>query len=317
MHLKMKRNTEVRTFVRMDRRNLLKLFGAGALLVSLSACGRRQPPADIEAQLADIERRAGGRLGVGIMDLQSGDVMGHRIDESFGMCSTFKLPLAAVILMEAEKGRLDLDDEIHYTAADMVPYAPVTGQHLERGYMTVAELAEAAQTTSDNVAANLLLKTVGGPSGFTQKLRAIGDDTTRLDRFEPELNYVPAGEVRDTTTPIAMAATIRRILTGPDLSPEGKDLLRGWMENTQTGLKRLRAGFPVNWRAGDKTGTAYADGMPNKYNDVAVAWPGDGTAEFVVAAYYEADGEYDHMRDQDVAVLKDVGAITAGAFSAD
>jgi len=291
----------------LQRRDLLKMAVASALAISVRSFGARDKAAEIVAVLAELERRAGGRLGVAVMDLESGELAGHRLDERFGMCSTFKLPLAAIILMQSQHGHIDLDAKISFTSDDLVPYAPVVEKNLERGYMTVRELAKAAQQTSDNAAANLLLQLIGGPAGFTESLRSIGDDVTRLDRVEPDMNYVPPGEVRDTTTPAAMAATVRRFLTGPLLSDENKSLLGKWMEETGTGLNRLRAGFPAGWRSGDKTGTGIAPGMPNIYNDVAVAWPNDATPSFIIAAYYEADGEYDEMRSQDIAVLRQVG----------
>lgn len=228
------------------------------------------------------------------------------------MCSTFKLVLAAVILKEAQEGRLSLESRVNYAADDMVFYAPVTSQFLERGYMTVAEMIEATQKTSDNPAANLLLDLVGGPAGFTDRLRQIGDKTTRLDRYEPEMNLVVPGDVRDTTTPAAMAKTVGHIFSGAYLSLENRQLLQTWMIETKTGLARLRGGFPASWNAGDKTGTGIADSMPNKYNDVAVVWPDDGTPPFILTAYYEADSSYGEIRDQDQAVLRAVGQITAG-----
>lgn len=298
----------------LQRRDLLKLAIASALAISVPVRGEQDDAAAIEAALADLEKKSGGRLGVAVTDLESGETAGHRVAERFGMCSTFKLPLVGIVLLQAQRGQLDLDARVSYASDDMVPYAPVTGRNLERGYMTVNELAEAAQQTSDNVAANLLLGLIGGPAGFTAALRSMGDEVTRLDRIEPALNYVPPGDVRDTTTPAAMAATVRQLLAGPLLSDDNKRLLAKWMQDTGTGLNRLRAGFPAGWRSGDKTGTGIAAGMPNIYNDVAVAWPDDATPAFVVAAYYEADGEYDEMRAVDIAVLKRVGEIVSGSF---
>ncbi|MBC8057155.1 MAG: serine hydrolase [Rhizobiales bacterium] len=75
--------------------------------------------------------------------------------------------------------------------------------------------AEAAQITSDNLAANVLLRQLGGPESFTRWLRGLGDRVTRLDRFEPELNRVPPGEERGTSTPTAFAATAAQLCTGP------------------------------------------------------------------------------------------------------
>ena len=300
-----------RSRCRIDRRGVIKAGIASFAVVCAAGCNERDPADSYVERIADLEHRSGGRLGVGLLKLPSEDPVGHRLDERFGMCSTFKLALAAVILKETQEGRLILDRPVNYTSNDIVSYAPVTSQYLERGYMTVAELAEATQMTSDNTAANLLLDLIGGPAGFTDRLRKIGDTSTRLDRYEPEMNLVPPGEVRDTTTPAAMAATVRHIFSGKYLSVQYQQLLQTWMVDTETGLERLRAGFPAAWTAGDKTGTGIADSMANKYNDVAVAWPDDGTPSFVLAAYYEADDTYDTIRDQDEAVLRAVGQITA------
>lgn len=289
------------------RRQVLRSVTAAAALF-LSGCVRGGE--SFSDRLRAVEEHSGGRLGVHLWDAAKDLSAGYRSDERFGMCSTFKLPLAAVVLQEADEGRLSLDTIVSYGEEDMVFYAPVTEAHLDQGGMTIAALAEAAQTTSDNVAANLLLKQIGGPAGFTGILRSVGDSTTRLDRFEPEMNLVPAGEVRDTTTPRAMALTVGRFFSEALLSMESKTLLRSWMEATRTGSKRLRAGFPSGWSAGDKMGTAIADGMVNKYNDVAVVWR-TTTDPIVVTAYFEADARYDGIRPEDEAVLSSVGALAA------
>jgi beta-lactamase class A len=267
---------------------------------------------DAGRQLRALEAKAGGRLGVCALAVSSGRSIGHRMDERFSMCSTFKLPLAAVVLREAEQGRLKLDEVLRYTRADLMAVSPVTGKHVEEGGMTVAALAEGAQKTSDNTAANLLVKRLGGPAKFTAMLRAMGDTVTRLDRLEPQMNRVRAGEKQDTTSPRAMAATMARFLAGDGLGPASKERLKAWMIDTQTGVKRIRAGLPAGWVAGDKTGTAtgMGQGVPNKYNDVAMIWlPQPGPV--MVAAYYESRRTSEEMRDEDQAVLAEVGRIVA------
>jgi len=264
------------------------------------------------APLAELERRAGGRLGVAVLDTGSGARVGHRQAERFGMCSTFKLPLAALILREADLGELDLTRQIPYGKDDMVAHAPVTSRHLARGHMSVVELAEAIQVTSDNPAANLLLKLIDGPAGMTARLRALGDPTTRVDRFEPAMNIVPTGELRDTTTPAAMAALVKRITLDEEvLKQASRERLLGWMEKTETGLKRLRAGFPAGWRSGDKTGSYRTEGMASKCNDVAICWP-PGRAPLIVTAFYETPASRsDSLDEANQAVLAEVGRIAA------
>jgi beta-lactamase class A len=296
---------------------------AGMILVPAAACQDVQaspPPPSLPVkqapdlaiqELAALEARVGGRLGVGLLDLDRGYLVGHRLSERFAMCSTFKLLLAAEVLHDSDLGLLKLDQFVPYARKDIVAHAPVTELNLPKGGMALGELAKAAQLTSDNPAANLIMALLGGPEGVTKRVRAAGDAVTRLDRYEPMMNRVAtSGDPRDTTSPAAMARLVAHYLTTDYLSPTSKEVLIGWMIETQTGLKRLRAGLPQDWKAGDKTGTGMSDGMPDRYNDVAVVWP-PGRAPMVITAYYEAPKAYGEMRDEDQAVLADVGRIAA------
>jgi beta-lactamase class A len=250
------------------------------------------------------------RLGVCLLDTATGEASGNRMEEHFAMCSTFKLALVAVCLREADQDRLDLEEILPYSKADLLPWAPVTGKNLASGGMSIAALAQAAQERSDGVAANLLVKRLGGPAAVTAKFRDMGDTVTRLDRYEPDLGLVLSADLRDTTTPMAMAQLVRRITTGDLLKSDSRALLLSWMQNTTTGPHRLRAGLPSDWRTGNKTGTGRTEGTTNKCNDVAVTFP-PGRPPVVVAAYFDS-GEYTpqiERRHEDV--LAEVGRIAA------
>lgn len=288
------------------RQALLSVCGA---VVGLGRRFHAAQSPDVAASLAALESRSGGRLGVCILDTDSGRLVGHRLDERFAMCSTFKLPLAAVVLREADQGRLRLDEAVTITKADLVSYAPVVESEVGRA-MTWAALAEAAQTTSDNAAANLLLKRLGGPAAFTAALRGLGDTVTRLDRTEPALNLVTPGDERDTTSPRAMAALLGRLLAGDALKPASRERLIGWMVATTTGSKRLRAGLPATWRSGDKTGTAQAEAMTDKVNDIGIAWP-PGRAPVVITAYFDSHRRTGATQPADEAALAEAGRIVA------
>ena len=282
----------------------LALLGCG-VRPTLSARGQADP-------LAQLERDHGGRLGVCVLDTGSGEQLQWRGDERFALCSTFKLPLAATVSRAVEAGELDGEAGIGFGPQDLVPHAPVIQARLDAGIdsMTAIELAEATQLTSDNVAANLLIAALGGPSAVTASWRALGDPVTRLDRFEPAMNHVVPGELRDTTTPCAMARHVAVLLGDAHLSAAARTRLRGWLIATDTGLRRLRAGLPAHWPAGDKTGTALIEGLGNKLNDVAVAWP-PGRAPLVIACYYEAPGhDRAAWRDQE-SIHAEVGTLAA------
>jgi beta-lactamase class A len=292
----------------LSRRQLLRLPAALAAfspLASFNAVAAAPAATDLAQALAALERRAGGRLGVAALDTQSGALAGHRAQERFGLASTFKLLLAAAVLQHP-----DAERRISFTKADLVPNSPVVQGRLAQGSMRAIELAEATQTVSDNAAANLLLRHLfNGPEGFRDWLRSHGDSVTRLDRYEPEMNLVPPGEERGTTTPAAMAKTTAHLLVSGGLDAAAAQRLIGWMQATRTGSKRLRAGLPAGWRAGDKTGTGMHRLMADKINDVAIIWP-PGRAPWIVAAYYDGPRRNSpNVRPEDQAVLAEVGRI--------
>lgn len=299
----------------LPRRTFLGHTLGTALAAQLAACGSSavssgaSPGALAKLHLSHVTP-TGVRLGVGVFDSHTGELFGQRLDERFAMCSVFKLPLAAMVLRAADRGEIQLDEKITFSEADLVPHAPVTQQHLDQGFMTVEALTHAAQTTSDNVAANLLVRRLGGPHGFTEFCRDLGDPMTRLDDYEPELNQVPVGGPRDTTTPRAMAQLVAKFASDDVLSHRSRQLLQKWMVETATGHKRLRAGFPKNWSVGDKTGTSLGKGQLSRYNDVAMVWFTD-RAPLVVATFFESHVETETMSDDDQAVLARVGYVVA------
>lgn len=294
-----------------DRRTFT--LGLGAF--SLTACAQvRQPAPDARQQLAlealrEVAVRSGGRLGVQLHDTGSARRLGWRADERFAMCSTFKLSLAALILREADAGRLQLDERIAYGPEVLMSISPVTRANVTRGWMTIGELTEATQITSDNAAANLLLRRIGGPEMLTAFWREMGDRTARLDRYEPELNNVPDGDPRDTVTPAGIAQAVAAFTTGPVLLPTSRKRLIDWMEATQTGIDRIRAALPAGWRGGDRSGTSYNVGQGNMYNDIALLFPPGGRPPLVVAAFLRATDYYEGRKPEDEAVLRQVGQI--------
>jgi beta-lactamase class A len=229
----------------------------------------------LDSRLLAIERRVGGRLGVAMMDLADGRRLAHRPDARFPMCSTFKFPLAAAVLARVDRGDENLTRVIRYGKADLLEHAPITRPNAAKGGLTVEALCDAALTYSDNTAANLLLATIGGPTGFTRYLRTLGDPVTRLDRTEPHLNAATPDDARDTTTPAAMLSNLRTLLVETRaLSAASRARLTGWLVANTTGAEKLRAGLPATWRVGDKTGM----GVVGYFNFSAIQIRGSFTA---------------------------------------
>ncbi|MGY3334733.1 beta-lactamase class A [Streptomyces filamentosus] len=254
---------------------LTAALGLGAAPAHALEGAARGPATRAEARFRALEERYTARLGVHAYDVRTGRTLAHRDRERFPMCSVFKTLAVAAVLRDLDHDGGFLARRVHYTAADVERsgWSPVTEDagNIARG-MTVAELCDATLRFSDNTAANLLLRDLGGPTAVTRFARSAGDPVTRLDRWEPELNSAEPWRITDTTTPRAIARTYGRLLLGRVLDPADRALLTDWMLRNTTSDARFRKGLPADWTVADKTGGGDYGGN----NDVGVTWPPDG-----------------------------------------
>nr|WP_306417655.1 class A beta-lactamase [Halomonas heilongjiangensis] len=289
----------------MTRRGFGVWFGtllAGSLMAQQgTALAVPGTDAGLTDKVIEIEERLGARIGVAVLDTQTGHRWEHRGNERFPMSSTFKTLACGAVLARVDTGEEALDRRIRFAAGDVVTYSPVTEHRVGGDGMTLAELCEATITTSDNTAGNLILETLGGPGGLTEFMRSLGDTTTRLDRWETELNEATPGDPRDTTTPVAMADSLHALLFEERLSPSSRDQLAAWLVANTTGDAKLRAGLPRNWRIGDKTG----GGGHGTNNDVAVIWPPDREPAIVSVYLTESEASFDDRN----AAIAEIGRL--------
>jgi beta-lactamase class A len=261
--------------------------------------------AKAHSALKAIETSTGGRLGVATLDTGGTLAIDYNADQRFAMCSTFKFLAAAASLKRIDDKADHLDRIVSYGEADLLEYAPVTRRHVEDGGMMLAALCAAAIEYSDNTAANLLLREMGGPPALTRFAQSIGDPVTRLDRTEPTLNEAIPGDPRDTTSPAAMLADMRKILLGNVLRADSRAQLDAWLAANTTGDKRLRAGLPPDWQVGDKTGTGNG-----AFGDLAIIRPPG--RQPILAVVYIAESKLSAAeRDKPFA---DVGEVIADLY---
>ena len=288
------------------RRTLLRT----ALVLPVLGCAGSLHAAAADAParaLVDLERRAGGRLGVAAWRRGGSQVIAWRGDERFPFCSTATVMVVGTVLAQAARAPGLLDVRVRYRKTDLVSWSPVTERHVDDG-MTVADLCAAALQASDNSACNLLLDRIGGPAAVTAFARRVGDTAFRLDRRETELNSAIPGDPRDTTTPRAMAKSLEALLLEEALAPDARRRLLDWMLANTTGKERIQAGVPADWRVADKTGT----GAYGTTNDVGIVFPPQGQP-VIVAIYYTGSSP---DAQSDSKVVADAAAIVARALAA-
>lgn len=297
-----------------SQRGVLAEAAATALTVVLPTAGRAfaqgTDSEEIAGQLRALERGHSARLGVFARDTVTGKTVLYRADELFPMCSTFKTIAVAAVLRDLDRGGEFLAKLIRYTEKNVTEsgYAPITGlpDNLAGG-MTVADLCAAAIDYSDNTAANLLLRELGGPSAVTRFCRSIRDEVTRLDRWEPDLNSAEPGRVTDTSSPLAIGRTYGRLTLGDALEAGDRERLTGWLLGNTTSGNRFRAGLPKHWTVADKTGT----GGYGTTNDVGIAWP-TGRGPIVMAVL---STKHDAAAPADEPLVADTAALLATALA--
>lgn len=241
-----------------------------------------------KADFGRLERQFDARVGVYAVDTATGEEVAHRADERFAYASTLKaLSAGAVLQRNPVEG---LDRQITYGAEDVVAHSPITEQHVETG-MTLRAVLQAAVHDSDNTAANLLLRELGGPTGMGAALHGIGDTTTHVDRLEPDLNRTAPGDVRDTSTARAMTRSLREFTVGRALPPDKRTILNEMLRSGPLTADLVQAGVPADWQVGDRSGAA----DHGTRNDIAVVRP-PGRAPIVLAIMTDRadrDADYD------------------------
>ncbi len=290
--------------------------GRAALLalsvVPLAACSTPTPAqpsaapaatpvaADGRADFEQLERAFTARLGVYAVDTATGREVAFRSEERFAYASTHKVFTAGGVLQRTPLA--DLDRTVTYSQKDLVSNSPVTEKHVATG-MPLRAVIDATLRYSDNTGGNLLFRELGGPEGLNAVLRGIGDTTSHADRIEPLLNDTAPGDLRDTSTPRALAVSLRAFALGDALPEDKRKVLVDIMRANTTGDTNIRAGVP-GWPVADKTGTA---GYGTR-NDIGVVWPPD-RAPIVISVLTDratADAKIDNklLADATAAAVK-------------
>ena len=279
------------------RRTMLMMMATIPLLLGSTAL--YAGTSSVQQKLEALEKSAGGRLGVALINTADDSQIVYRADERFAMCSTSKVMAAAAVLKQSESDKALLNQRVEIKKSDLINYNPIAEKHVN-GTMTLAELSAAALQYSDNTAMNKLIAHLGGPEKVTAFARSLGDETFRLDRTEPTLNTAIPGDPRDTTTPLAMAQTLRNLTLGKALAETQRAQLVTWLKGNTTGSASIQAGLPTSWVVGDKTGS----GDYGTTNDIAVIWPEDHAPLILVTYFTQPDQKAESRRDVLAAAAK-------------
>ncbi len=255
-----------------------KYLGALFILIGASISSYAQYDS-VEKTIISVEKQLPAHVGVSIYNTETKKTWNYKGDSRVPLMSTFKTLACGKLLSDVDKGGSSLDKSVLVEKKDLVTYSPITENYVGKE-ITLAEACSAAMLTSDNTAANIILNNTGGPSELTRFIQGIGDHTTRLDRFEPELNEAKSGDLRDTTSPSAMVNSLNALLFGNVLSPQSTSQLKQWMMDNQVSDNLLRSVLPIGWKIADRAGA----GGNGSRGIAAVIWS-EKLAPIIISIY--------------------------------
>jgi beta-lactamase class A len=251
---------------------------------------------------------AQGNVGIGVLDLNTGESWFHNGTQQFPMQSVFKLPVGIVVLKLVDEGKVSLGQLVTISRQEFAPgWSPILKEIPgNSGQFTVRDLLERSVGSSDNTAADALVRLVGGTEKVTDILHQMNIQGIRVDRleqqlqpdcvgmtnFRPELvdeqKYAQAVEKipdavkraaleryltdpRDTATPEATVNLLAKLQARQLLSENSTALLIKIMTDSPTGQQRLKAGLPKDWSIAHKTGSGpEVLGVGTATNDVGI-----------------------------------------------
>lgn len=251
---------------------------------------------------------AQGNVGIGVLNLDTGERWFRNGKQQFPMQSVFKLPAGIAVLKLVDEGKLSLNQVVTISPQDFAPgWNPILKEIKgDRGQFTVQYLLQRSVGDSDNTAADALVRLVGGPQKVTAILSRMNIRDIRVDRleqqlqpdcvgltpFRPELvdeqkyeaavKQIPDAvkeaalkrcltDPRDTATPEGMIGLLAKLQSRQLLSKGSTALLLKIMTDSSTGKQRLKAGLSKGWLIAHKTGTGPdVVGIGTATNDVGI-----------------------------------------------
>jgi beta-lactamase class A len=291
----------------------------------------------LEAELQRLTRIANGRVGVGVIHLESGRELFLDRNEPFPMASTYKVPIAARFLSLVDQKKARLDSMVTLVPSDLHPGSgTLTSLFDDPGVsLSLTNVLELMLLISDNSATDIMLKAAGGGSAVNARLAALGVPGISVDRptvnliadaigvrtlpSEQELTLKRFGELargvsdadqkaaaeafykdrRDTSTPEGMARLLQKIWQRQALTGPSTDRLLDIMLRCQTGENRLKGLLPPGTPVMHKTGTL-GIGVAN---DVGIMQLPDGAGHVAIAVFVKESKADAATQDRTIAMI--------------
>jgi beta-lactamase class A len=196
-----------------------------------------------------------GIAGLYVWDLEEDFGYGIRPEEKFFTASIIKVPVMVAVYRKVDEGDLSFSQEVEIKDEDWAAGAGWLQWEKAGTKQTVGDLLLLMMTQSDNVAANALVRLVGGPEHVNEVARSMGaEDTHVYQKISSERGAVPALDNR--STPRDMATMMQQIAEGKAASEKSCGYMIDLMHEDKLDWW-LDAGLPEDVDAANKAGWLY------------------------------------------------------------
>lgn len=260
---------------------------------------------NLRQQIAQISKDAKGKVGVAMLDLQTGDSLTINGKTPLVMQSTFKFPIAMAVLHKADKGLIKLDDKLHITKKDLPEnYSPLRDKNPEGNVdVTIRELLDYMLIWSDNDACDILLNRVCSKAEVEQYMHQLGGKSFRIRATENEMKHDWKAQFTDVCTLWDMAQLLKTAKLGKALSAKNNNYLLNTMAETEVGKKRIKGLLPPQTIVAHRTGTSATDpktGISPATNDAGIITMPNGKQVILVVFVTDSKAD-DNTREAVIA----------------
>lgn len=265
----------------------------------------------IEKRMAEISSEAKGKVGAGIMLLETGETAWLNPQRHFPMQSVYKLPIAMAMLSKVDSGLFSLDSMILVKKSDLLDkngYSPIRDQHPEGNFtIKLRELIRYAIAESDGTASDVLMRLSGSSHGVMKYLSGLGLKDIHVVNTENEMGKDFSAQYKNYSTPRDAIKLLSLIGKGGIFKPETQKVLLEIMTGTVTGTKRIKGLLPKGTEVAHKTGTSGSrNGVAPATNDIGIITLPNGR-HLLVAVFVSDSKAPESVREGVIAKIAKLG----------
>jgi beta-lactamase class A len=248
------------------------------LLLSFKSPAQTSPQAEISKMAAAFN----GKVGISVLNIKTGERINVNENQRFPMQSVYKFPLAITVFDQIDKGKLQLDQKMNLSKADLLPdtHSPLREAYPEgKANITLREIIERTVAQSDNNGCDYLFRLLGGVKPVDDFVKNLGVKDINIVGTEAQMHSDVKVQYANYSTPMAMTTLFEKFYKQKTLSKSSTKELWKILVSTTTAANRVRGNLPKETIFGHKSGWSGGDdkGFTEAINDAGILLLPDGT----------------------------------------